>query len=104
MLSVSDDTFATSVLGAETPVVVDVWAQWCPPCRLIARSLDELADEFGDRVTVVALNADDNPTVARTYGVMSLPTLLFFSDGELVGSIVGARPKSVLREAIGGYL
>jgi thioredoxin 1 len=104
MLSVTDDTFAASVLNAATPVVVDVWAQWCPPCRLIARSLDELAGEFGDRVAVVALNADDNPGVARTYGVMSLPTLLVFRGGELVGSLVGARPKSVLRETIGSYL
>lgn len=85
-------------------MVVDGWARWCPPCRLIVRSLDELAGEFGDRVAVVALNADDNPTVARTYGAMSLPTLLVFRGGELVGSLVGARPKSVLRETIGSYL
>jgi len=104
MLAVTDDTFATAVLGARTPVVVDVWAEWCPPCRLIARSLDELAGDFGDRVAVVALNADDNPAVARAYGVMSLPTLLVFRGGELVGSVVGARPKTVLRETIDGFL
>jgi thioredoxin 1 len=100
MLTVTDESFATAVLGADRPVVVDVWANWCPPCRLIARSLDELAEEFGDRVAVTALNADDNPAVVRTYGVMSLPTVLVFRDGDLVGTMVGARPKSVLREAV----
>jgi thioredoxin 1 len=100
MLTVTDDTFASDVLGADRPVVVDVWAQWCPPCRLIARSLDELSEEFGDRVAVAALNADDNPAVVRTYGVLSLPTVLVFRDGDLVASMVGARPKSVLRQAL----
>jgi thioredoxin 1 len=103
VLSVTDETFATTVLGADTPVVVDVWAQWCPPCRVIERSLVELAEEFGDRIAVVALNADDSPAVARTYGVMSLPTLLVFTSGELVGRVVGARAKSVLRETIRAY-
>jgi thioredoxin 1 len=100
MLTVTDENFATAVLGADRPVVVDVWAQWCPPCRLIARSLDELSEEFGDRVAVAALNADDNPDVVRTYGVLSLPTVLVFRDGDLVASMVGARPKSVLRETL----
>jgi thioredoxin 1 len=100
MLTVNDEDFATAVLGSDRPIVVDVWAQWCPPCRLIARSLDELSEEFGDRVAVAAINADDNPAVVRTYGVLSLPTVLVFRDGALVTTMVGARPKSVLREAL----
>jgi thioredoxin 1 len=100
VVTVTDDTFADVVLASERPVVVDFWAPWCPPCRMISRSLAELAAEFGDRILVAAINADDNPAIVRAYGVMGMPTLLVFRHGEVVGSIVGARPKAILRDRI----
>ncbi|GAA2707252.1 thioredoxin family protein [Micromonospora olivasterospora] len=97
LTAVTDATFAEAVLAADRPVVVDFWAEWCPPCAAVSRSLAELAGEFGERLRVVTLDTDANPATTRAYGVMSLPTLLVFSGGELVGSIVGARPKNHLR-------
>jgi thioredoxin 1 len=97
LTAVTDDTFADTVLAADRPVVVDFWAEWCPPCHMISRALGELAGEYGDRIAVVTLNSDENPVTVRRYAVMSLPTLLVFRGGELVASTVGARPKSQLR-------
>ncbi|MEV4479621.1 thioredoxin domain-containing protein [Micromonospora coxensis] len=101
---VTDATFADTVLAADRPVVVDFWAQWCPPCVAVSRSLTELAGEFGDRLLVATLNTDENPATTRAYGVMSLPTLLVFVGGEVVGSIVGSRPKNHLRLAFARHL
>ncbi|MFJ6198745.1 thioredoxin family protein [Micromonospora sp. NPDC092111] len=101
---VTDATFADTVLAADRPVVVDFWARWCPPCVAVSRSLAELAGEFGDRLLVTTLDTDENPATARTYGVMSLPTLLVFSGGALVGSTVGSRPKSHLRLSFARHL
>jgi thioredoxin 1 len=102
---VTDETFAAEVLRREGPVLVDFWAQWCPPCHMIAPVLAELAKERAGSLTVVKVNTDENPRVARDYQVMSLPTLMLFSDGEPVCSIVGARPKARLEaeldEALG---
>ncbi|MGB2568914.1 thioredoxin family protein [Micromonospora citrea] len=101
---VTDATFADTVLAADRPVVVDFWAQWCPPCVAVSRSLTELAGEFGDQLLVATLNTDENPATTRAYGVMSLPTLLIFAGGEVVGSIVGSRPKNHLRLAFARHL
>jgi thioredoxin 1 len=103
LVTVTDDTFAETVLAGDRPVVVDFWAEWCPPCKAISRSLAELAEEFGERMVVATLNSDDNPNTARAYGIMSLPTLLVFRRGEVVGSIVGARPKAHLRQALSAH-
>ncbi len=103
MTPVTDDTFADVVLASDRPVVVDFWAGWCPPCLKIAPVLAELAEEFGDRMAIVSVDADENPVVVRTYGVLSMPTLLVFNQGEVVGSLVGARPKSYLRQALLGH-
>jgi thioredoxin 1 len=100
LVTVTDDTFAASVLRSPLPVVVDCWARWCPPCRPVARSLAELAGEFTGRLVIATLDADENPVSIRAYRVLSMPTLLFFQDGVLVNSIVGARPKSQLRAAL----
>jgi thioredoxin 1 len=100
LVTVTDGTFAETVLGGDRPVVVDFWAEWCPPCKAISRSLAELAEEFGERMVMATLNSDDNPNTARAYAIMSLPTLLVFRRGEVVGSIVGARPKAYLRQAL----
>ncbi|WTY84291.1 thioredoxin [Micromonospora sp. NBC_01405] len=104
MTAVTDATFAETVLAADRPVVVDFWAEWCPPCLAISRSLTELAGEFGDRLRVVTVNTDENPAATRAYGVMSMPTLLVFRGGEVVGSIVGARPKNHLRLSFARHL
>jgi thioredoxin 1 len=100
VVTVTDDTFADRVLASGRPVVVDFWAPWCGPCKAISKSLEELAVEFGERLTVAKLNADDNPETTRQYSVMAMPTLLVFRGGEVVGSIVGARPKAYLRNAL----
>ncbi|MEV4540616.1 thioredoxin [Micromonospora echinaurantiaca] len=104
LTAVTDATFDSAVLAADRPVVVDFWADWCPPCRAISRSLAELADEFAGRLDITTINSDENPETTRRYGVMSLPTLLVFDRGELVGSIVGARPKNHLRAALGRHV
>ncbi|MEU7994380.1 thioredoxin [Micromonospora sp. NPDC049060] len=104
LTAVTDDTFATVVLAADRPVVVDFWADWCPPCRAISRSLAELAEEFAGRLLVATIDTDANPTATRTYGVMSLPTLLVFRHGQVVGSIVGSRPKHHLRQGLARHL
>jgi thioredoxin 1 len=101
LVTVTDETFDRDVLASDRPVVVDFWAEWCPPCKAVSRTLAELAGEFGDRLAIVTLNSDDNPRTARAYRVQSLPTLLVFRDGQVTGSVIGARPKSVLRETIG---
>lgn len=104
VVTVTDDTFADLVLAERRPVVVDFWAQWCPPCHAISRSLAELAEEFEGRVVVASLDVDDNPLSTRTYQVLAMPTLLFFRAGAVVDGVVGARPKSFLRQRLADLL
>jgi len=94
--SVTDANFASDVLQADTPVLVDFWAEWCAPCRKVELVLEEIANEMGDKVRIVKMNIDENPETARTYRVMSVPTLTVFKDGEPVQSVAGAKPKSDL--------
>jgi thioredoxin 1 len=100
--TVTDESFAEQVLASERPVAVDFWAPWCAPCKVMSRNLTELAGEFGDQIALVEINADDNPITTRTYRVMAMPTLLVFSHGEVVASVVGARPKTQLRQVLSG--
>lgn len=99
---VSDADFENEVLKASGPVVVDFWAEWCGPCRMIAPALDEISGSLGDKVKIVKLNVDENPNTASKYGVMSIPTLMIFKDGELASRQVGAAPKQKLEQWISG--
>jgi thioredoxin 1 len=96
-VKISDDEFETAVLGADRPVLVDYWAEWCGPCKTIAPALDEIAGEMGDKLTVAKLNIDDNPRTPTKYGVRGIPTLMLFKDGQVVDTKVGAAPKTELQ-------
>jgi thioredoxin 1 len=100
LITVTDASFAETVLAARLPFVLDFWAEWCPPCGPMARVLAELAGEFSGSLQIGTLNADESPETTRAYRVMAMPTLLFFSGGVVTATIVGARPKSVLRRAL----
>src|SRR5690625_378391 len=94
--AVTDATFAEAVLGAPTPVLVDFWATWCGPCKMVSPVLEEIAAEKAGELTVAKLDVDANPETARTYQVVSIPTLILFADGEPVKRIVGAKGKAAL--------
>ena len=97
---VTDQSFQTDVLDSKTPVVVDFWAEWCGPCRMIAPALDEISGAMGDKVKIVKLNVDESPKTASKYGVMSIPTLMIFKGGEMASRQVGAAPKAKLQQWI----
>ena len=97
---VSDADFEAQVLKADGPVVVDFWAEWCGPCRMIAPALDENAGAMGAKVEIVKLNVDENPLTAGKYGVMSIPTLMIFKGGQMASRQVGAAPKAKLQQWI----
>ena len=94
--SVTDDSFDQDVLGASEPVLVDFWAEWCGPCKMISPALEEIAEELGGRLTVAKLNIDENPLTPQKYGVRGIPTLMLFKDGQVAATKVGALPKSQL--------
>ncbi len=97
---VTDADFENEVLKASGPVVVDFWAEWCGPCRMIAPALEEIQGAMGEKVKIVKLNVDENPAVAQKYGIMSIPTLMIFKNGELASRQVGAAPKAKLEQWI----
>ncbi|EDP62223.1 thioredoxin TrxA [Thalassobaculum sp.] len=94
---VSDGSFDDDVLKSEKPVVVDFWAEWCGPCKMIAPALEEIANELGDKVTVAKVNIDDNPKTPAAYGVRGIPTLMLFKDGQVAAMKIGALPKGDLK-------
>lgn len=102
--NVTDATFAAEVLESDVPVLVDFWAEWCPPCHRLAPVIDELAAEYEGRARVVKIDTDANPKVARAYGILSLPTLSVFRGGQVVSQHIGAQSKSKLRAQIDGAL
>ena len=102
--TVTDGSFSTAVLQAEGPVLVDFWAEWCPPCHAIAPALEELSAELDGKVTIAKLNVDENPDIAQRFNVMSIPTLLLFHEGDVQKRIVGAKGKGALIEELDEFL
>ncbi|MEV6727388.1 MULTISPECIES: thioredoxin [unclassified Streptomyces] len=102
--TVTDASFDADVLASEKPVLVDFWAEWCGPCRQIAPSLEAIAAEYGDEIEIVKLNIDQNPDTAAKYGVMSIPTLNVYQGGEVVKTIVGAKPKAAILRDLDGFV
>ena len=102
--AVTDASFDEDVIRSGTPVLVDFWAEWCGPCKAIAPSLETLASEMGDRLTVAKVNIDDNPMTPNKYGVRGIPTLLIFKDGEVAAQKIGALPKSQLYDWVESVL
>jgi thioredoxin 1 len=102
--AVTDATFEAEVLQAGKPVVVDYWAEWCGPCRQVAPVLEEIASEYAEKIDVVKLNVDENPAIAQRYGIMNIPTMSVFKDGQVVKEIVGAKPKSALLRDLAEFI
>jgi thioredoxin 1 len=101
---VTDETFEADVLKNDKPVLVDYWAEWCGPCKMVAPVLEAIAEEHGDKLEIVKLNVDENPAVTQKYNIMNIPTLGVFKNGEVVKELVGARSKSALLRELADFI
>jgi thioredoxin 1 len=99
--AVGEQDFNEVVLASDVPVVVDFWAEWCGPCRLVAPELEKIGAEYKDKIKIVKLNIDENPGIAAKYGVMSIPTIALFVDGGVKSQVIGARPKADIEMGLG---
>ncbi|MES9540584.1 MULTISPECIES: thioredoxin [unclassified Actinomadura] len=104
MKAVTDADFASEVLENDKPVLVDFWAEWCGPCRMVAPILEEISKEHGDKLQIVKLNIDENPRVPQQYGVMQIPTMNVYKGGEVVKQIMGAKPKAALLRDLAEFI
>ena len=104
VVKLTDATFDTEVLQADTPVLIDFWAEWCGPCRMVAPIIDALAEDYDGRVKIAKLNVDENPQISRRFNIRGIPTLLLFKDGELKETAVGLRPKPQLEQLLDEYV
>lgn len=103
-IEITDDTFEDEVINSELPVLVDFWADWCAPCKMVAPVVEDLAGEFEGKVKVGKLDVDSSPKTAQKYGIRGIPAMLIFKDGEPVDQIVGAVPKAVLKQRLEGAI
>ncbi|MBP7971758.1 MAG: thioredoxin [Candidatus Nanopelagicales bacterium] len=101
---VTDATFMADVLNSDKPVLVDFWAEWCGPCKMIAPILEEIAATHGEKITIAKLNVDENPQTSASYGITSIPTMAVFQGGQVVKQIVGAKPKAALLADLGDFI
>ncbi len=104
MKAVTDADFAIEVLKSDKPVLVDFWAEWCGPCRMVSPILEEISKEHGDKIDIVKMNIDENPKVPQQYGIMQIPTMNIYKDGEVVKQIMGAKPKAALLRDLAEFI
>lgn len=102
--AITDESFEADVLNSDGPVLVDFWAEWCGPCKMIGPALEEISDELGEKVTIAKLNIDDSPDAPAKFGVRGIPTMILFNNGEAIETKVGAAPKSQLKDWLEGAL
>ncbi len=100
VVEISDAEFESSIIQSDKPALVDFWAEWCQPCKMLAPTVEEIAGEYIDKVKVAKVNVDDNPAIATKFGIRGIPTLLLFKEGKVVQQMVGVKPKSDITKAI----
>jgi thioredoxin 1 len=104
VIDITDDKFEEVVVNSDVPAIVDFWAEWCGPCRMVSPIVKELSEEYGDKILVAKMDVDSNPNTAVKYGIRNIPTILFFKNGEIVDKQVGAVPKAVLASKLDAIL